>query len=161
MWVDIYTHIHNIYAHTILQAIGAWFLLGLLATLVNYCASNFGMKSLASFAHPCYFQLRLTVLADCLPCLGKPGEAQLSKDAEPSLSPTCPIGVWWGLSQMMESKPSQPFSERERQIRRTWTSDAPCDEEWKLFSSPSVPPSGRRRVSGEAWMQNPQARVSR
>lgn len=69
------------------------------------------MKSLANFAHPCYFQLRLTVLAGCLPRF--PGEAQLSKNAEPPLSPTCPIGVWWGLSQVMERKPSAIFTERE------------------------------------------------
>lgn len=30
----------------------------------------------------------------------------------------CPIGVWWGLSQVMESKPSQSFSQREGQIRK-------------------------------------------
>lgn len=149
MLVDIYIYIHNTYAHTILQIIGAQFLLGLLATLVNFCTANFGMKSLASFAHPCYFQLRLTVLAGCLPCLGKPLEAQLSKDSEPSLSPACPTGVWWGLSQVIESKPSQPLSQREGQVRRTWASDAPCDEEWKLFCSPS----GRRGVSREARMQ--------
>lgn len=89
-WIYVHTH-------TILQIIGARFLLGLLATLVNYCTANFGMKPLANFAHPCYFQLRLTVLAGCLPCLGKPLEAQLSKDSEPSLSPPTPEvfgGAW-------------------------------------------------------------------
>lgn len=31
---------------------------------------------------------------------------------------TCPIHVWWGLSQVMESKPSESFSQREGQIRK-------------------------------------------
>lgn len=162
MLVDIHTHIHNTYAHTILQIIGAWFLLGLLAALVNYCTLNFGIKSPTNLAHPCYFQLRLTVLAGCLPCLGKPWEAQLSKDAEPSLSPTWPKGVCWGLSQVLESKQSWPFSGHFHREADQKNLDLWCTLWWRMTTIFfSCTTKWKERSLEKHECKNPQDRVSR
>lgn len=156
LWMDIYTHTHNTHTRTMLQIIGPR---SLLAALVKYSASNFGTKSPADFAHPCYFQPRAMVLAGCLPRSGEPGGAQLSRgrrrEAEPPLSPTCPTGLWWGSEQVMEKRDlpavfTQKGADQE-EPRKTLLHPVMTNE--KCFPLPSVPPSGRRGTSWEDRIQ--------
>lgn len=136
-WIYIHTHTQYIRSH---NTADNWSLISVGA------ASNSGKLLYFKFWHETSCQLcpslLFTAQADsfgCLPCLGQPGEAQLRKDTEPPLSPT---GVWWGLGQVMQSKPSWSLSQREGADQEKL--DLWCTLWWGMktvflsFSSPST-----------------------